>query len=190
MPQTRLAVIATKIVKLVVSHIIFMPHARNIRLQHVPKAPMSMSWNDASRGTLRSFIKCLFQDMPTKFHWNRFISDKRRANDLNCHGIIQLFDHPILCMMFKLLNAFNVAIVVLHGLSNCRYSCSQCLQLFQRVGSVDDGYWLTDSPVFITLFLAYLCTCQFFEPTPSGKTRGHLCKIFKHVRSSSSMARS
>ena len=52
-------VIASKIVKHVVRYIIFTLHARNVRLQRVPRSQMLTNWNDASRMCQQSESCCL-----------------------------------------------------------------------------------------------------------------------------------
>jgi len=47
--QTRLAVIVSKVVKHVVSYIIFTMHARNVHLQRELRSQMSTNWDDASK---------------------------------------------------------------------------------------------------------------------------------------------
>jgi len=36
------------------------------------------------RHFMHSFVKCLFQDMPTNFYWNWFINDRHSAQKLAC----------------------------------------------------------------------------------------------------------
>jgi len=56
--QTRLAVIVSKIVKRVVSYIIFTIHARNVHLQRELKSQMSTNWDDASKTSERCKSRC------------------------------------------------------------------------------------------------------------------------------------